>query len=693
MNYIKRKTKKILENKDNLDLKRQLTNYPYILKEYDIRFMDFDLFIEILDKKRVVGFLSLTKYNEHAYALNDAYVLKEFRGKHLLLKEILKLLLDNIELSIKEPTHDFVEMLVHYKFGKKLNENLVASALSFDIEDRNILYSEEFEIEDLCSTFLYDLKLSSPVYIGDIVSKNKCEIAYQKLLKSDERYSLEFRQNVHIKNYFNEFANNFKENIAEFGEVLINLKKNLPRKKESRIDRIIRTAIDNKQITPEESDKYKKRLEEAQSNGDVLNEGLQRYFNYIINGEDNLIHPKEVSSTACPNCHRKINVKHKMCNHCGWNISNGNYLKKDELLDELIDEKMNRIIDEYFKSELNEEVRNLKDNLKTKIDDDKFETWTIPNTDLDYYEHKYYIKNDKYALEKVEDENKGANLTFLIHNILKALEKNSNIYEVFEELEIEDKSIIHELVSTELIESEDYENTGNVIYNRHSNEELSEICKKHDLDGNGNKEEMIFELLNRGFYDEFGLTEFKLSNEGENLVRFTSWIDFYKDHMKIFDYDDFGNYIEKINTHSFEPQCERYLDKHLKQAYDGKNFEKIHDIIASKSRFNVHFGNFVNALNDELQLFMISINPVYLDDFDDYKFLLKSNINNIAVLSQATNKKNLKKTFNKNWDKVKFNKKFISKKSALKYLNDAVNGKDLNIIENAIKKKFLKSNY
>ena len=691
MNYIKRNTNKILENKDNLDLKSQLNNYPYISKEYNIRFMDFDLFIEILDKKRVVGFLSLSKYNEHTYALNDAYVLKEFRGKHLLLKEVLKLLLDGIELSIKEPTHDFVEMLMHYKFGEKLNDNLVASALSFDIEDRNILYNEEFEIEDLCSTFLYDLKLSSPIYIGDIVSKDKCEIAYQKLLKSDEKYSLKFRQNVNIDDYFKEFANDFKENITEYGEVLINLKKNLPRKKETKIDRIIRTAVENKQITSEESEKYKKQLEEAHSNGNVLNEGLQRYLNYIVSGEDNLIDPSEVSSTACPNCHHKINVKNKMCNHCGWNISHGNYLKKDELLDKLIDEKLNRLMDEFIESEINEEVRALKDNIKTNIDDDEFETWTIPNTDLDYYEHEYYIKDGKYALEKVEDENEGANLTFLIHNILLELEKNSNIYEVFKELEIEDKSIIHELVSTELIESEDYDDIWRVIYNCHSMEKLSEICKKHGLDGTGKKDEMIFELLNQGCYDEFGLTNFELSFEGKSLVQFTSWIDFYKDHMHIFDYDDFGNYIEKIKTHSFEPQCERYLDKHLKQAYDSKDFRKILDIMASKSRCDVHFTNFVNALNDELQLFMISINPVYLDDLNEYNFLSKSNINNIAVLSQATNKKNLKKIFNKNWDKVLFDKKVISKKSALKYLNDAVNGKDLNIIENSIKKEFLKS--
>ena len=146
MKYITRKDNLPKMDSDN-KLSIKLKEYPYILDKYEFRYDDYDLFIEIVEDNKVVGFLAF-EIDYGVFSLTDTYILPEFRGKHLLLKQLLTLLQSGQEICIKEPTRDFVEVLLYYRFAEKLSDNLVATAFGFEISKENKILTNKHTYVD-----------------------------------------------------------------------------------------------------------------------------------------------------------------------------------------------------------------------------------------------------------------------------------------------------------------------------------------------------------------------------------------------------------------------------------------------------------------------------------------------------------------------------------------------------------------
>ena len=181
----------------------------------------------ILFENKVVGFAFYELNSQTNFVLNEIYILPEFRGNSLFLLEINILLAAGNSLSILQPTKNLVELLIHYGFAFKLSENIVASAISFNFKNDDILSNsnEEFDDEQIMSSNIYDLDIRSSLFLRDISTPGRNIIYYHQELENDFK---EYGKRKSLSNnYFNEIKDLFLRNSEEFTQIMFDLKDKL----------------------------------------------------------------------------------------------------------------------------------------------------------------------------------------------------------------------------------------------------------------------------------------------------------------------------------------------------------------------------------------------------------------------------------------------------------------------------------
>ena len=109
----------IIEN-DDLKLSQFLRdNYEYIYdsmiaQDYDLRFEEFTFLFELVFESKVVGFASYLTDDFSTVCLTNVFVLPEFRGNQLFVKNLFYMIASSEMISILEPTRNLVEILIHY---------------------------------------------------------------------------------------------------------------------------------------------------------------------------------------------------------------------------------------------------------------------------------------------------------------------------------------------------------------------------------------------------------------------------------------------------------------------------------------------------------------------------------------------------------------------------------------------------
>lgn len=121
--------------------------YDSILKEnFLIKSPYCNLFKEIVFDSKVVGFCSYDHSREFlTAALNNIYIIPQYWGNGLFLKELLKTMDEYQKPSIVEPTRLVVELLISYGFAKKVGESIVASSIEFIVPGEHVLSNIEYD--------------------------------------------------------------------------------------------------------------------------------------------------------------------------------------------------------------------------------------------------------------------------------------------------------------------------------------------------------------------------------------------------------------------------------------------------------------------------------------------------------------------------------------------------------------------
>ena len=634
-----------------------------------------DIFKEILFENKVVGFAFYELNSVTNFVLNEIYILPEFRCNSLFLLEINILLAAGNSLSILQPTKNIVEILIHYGFAYKLSENIVASAISFDFKNEDILSNsnEEFDDEQIMSSNIYDLDIRSILLLMDISTPGRNIIYYHEELENDfKRYGKRKPLN---KSYFNEIKDLFLQNSEEFTQIMFDLKDKLP-KSQLGFDIVVghgdefsdymQDMVDDGIISKNKAQRIKEVLTEEYERGEVTDDGIIARFNFFLNDFDSQIDMSDIfqlNTNLCPYCYNPINLSDESCSICGYNL----FFEPDfDFRDDDFEE--GTIIDnENVSFNLSEFFENLKPRYKLE--------------DISYgkeYPTSYDL--DQFKLLKFIDEYHNLDLAFLIINNLKLPQ------EISSELLFSEGYVTYEITKETW---SDFANNDLIV------DDLKDILRDNGLKVSGKKQELIDRIGESDIsFDEFVSDKLFLTQKGKDYLNDYSWIELYMNFLNMFDFDDFNRFHD-VNEGNFSEIVSKYLDEHIKLAKKNKDFDYLINCFSSKAIFAELDENLDDALNWEMRRFCLAINPVYLDKpyYNFYIPLNQENIDNLRLLNDEFSIEMLMDSFDGSWDYFKFNSYIVSKEDAkaiLKRLLD--NHEDLKLINKEIKDKYFGKN-
>lgn len=334
-NYLTREnnTQKVYLTENTIDIINLLNeNYPYIIdsiekENFILKSEKCSLFKELVFDNMVVGFCSYDFSREFmTSALNNIYILPEFRGNGLFKEELEKTMTEHNKPSIMEPTRFIIELLIKYEYAKKINDNIVASALELIVPGEHVIANKEIKNEEELSTHFYDLNICAPIHLLDI---NECIIAYSLALNDDiVKYNcLENRSKIN-DSYFEEIKELFIEKDEEILKALVELEEKLPLKEydleeiigsDDEFSPYIETLIDDAHVTYSKALVIKEQIKEEYEAGMILNESLLIRLAYLFNipEEPSLVTHDE----TCPYCKMPIDKHDRYCHYCGINLA------------------------------------------------------------------------------------------------------------------------------------------------------------------------------------------------------------------------------------------------------------------------------------------------------------------------------------------------------------------------------------
>ena len=740
MDYIIRNEndEEIFDNDDNLKLSQVLRdNYRYIF-ESDGTLKSDVTSEELVFEGKVVGFASYLIDDISLILLSDVYVLPEFRGNRLFLENLLYMIASSKTLSIRQPTRNIVEILIHYHLAEKLTDSLVVCPIYLEILNKDIISKNESCMDDYMSN-LYDLNLCSTLVLQDITTPGVCLIDYHKVLDDDnKRYDARhFRQSIDLDEYFEDIKKEFLANSDEFKDILFKLNGRLPSIEmdlkeiigdEDELSGFLKKFVDKSLITIERAFEIKEQLKHEYENNIITSNGLDTRLAYLILGEDlskdRDLFLENIAKTTmlCPCCYQPVSPISKSCQICGYNIKDNDLLDYDKVIEELKtsgesiidlrgddsnsqDDFILEILKEIYESGDEELFNEINEEYGLEIESiNDLKDVTIENeVIIDYFGVQYkFIKNNTHPLRPIiQDERHQysffddlkSDLRFpgLSHDLyacLSEIKENPLLYDFLYDMDLYllPADIESILFGNNLIESKNYgSDFWDMVYNSYTVKEMKDALKKYHLKVSGNKKELLNRLRSYSVYKEFGEEEFIITDDGEEFLMNTAWISDYETCMSCFDFLDVETFMSNNRTKTAFEGFYKYLDKALEIAEEDENLDEILDIISSKSILLVNESRYKQALAEELKIFLLRINMKYLDenDCENFRPIIFSNIHNIDMLSVITNV-NLKKEFKKAVKKLNLKKERVSKKIAFNYLKRAIDGEDMNVLSDNI---------
>ena len=325
-------TQKVYLSQKTMDIMDILENeYSYIYdsikkENFLLKSYDCSLFKELLYDKKVVGFVSYDFSREFlTYALNNIYILPDYRRKGLFFEELKKTMTEHGKPSIIEPTRLVVEILIKYGFASIIEDNIVASAIEFIIPPNQVISNKDEDLIEEVSTHFYDLNLCTSFHILDY---DDCHIAYNTPLNYDiiNYDCLEHRFELD-DDYFKDMNDYFIENEERIKNIVSALEERIPLKSYS-IDEVvgdgdfsgyIESMVDGAHLSHVRALKIKDQITQEYNEGLVSNEALLIRLNYLSQKKHSPY--TESHSETCPYCKMPMDSHDKFCHYCGINLS------------------------------------------------------------------------------------------------------------------------------------------------------------------------------------------------------------------------------------------------------------------------------------------------------------------------------------------------------------------------------------
>lgn len=404
MDYLIREnnTQKVYLTEDTLDVMEILKeNYSYIVKSmmnenFSVKNHTCSLFKELVYDNKVVGFCSYDYSREFmTSALNNVYVIPEFRGNSLFFDELTKTMKEQNKPSIVEPTRLVVELLIKYGFARKITDNIAASSVEFIVPGEHVLSNIDYDSSEELSTHFYDLNACASIHFLDLY---KSHFAYSAPLNYDIVHydCLEKRKQID-ENYFDEIKDLFQNHHEKLMDVVIDLENGLSVKSYTleeiigdgdNLSPYIESLIDDAHISYSTALEIKQQIKEEYEAGMILNESLLIRLAYLFEKPSG---PTITShSDTCPYCDMPVDDHDKFCHFCGINL---NYNPED-----MFDSLLTSV--ETQNNEFKEDIRYVAYKFLKLIDEGiefDYSVFTIENTyNINWEDLERFLEKNNY---------------------------------------------------------------------------------------------------------------------------------------------------------------------------------------------------------------------------------------------------------------------------------------------------------
>ena len=438
---------------DKKDLKEFLReNYSYILEEiekegYNLDFLEYDIFSEIVYNGYVVGFITFQHFNPvmNHYAINESYIIPEYRGNNLLFINLFNyLLFENFEFFPRNPNKAFINVLLKNDFAIKLSSSFVLSFFKFTVDlediyknskikrfykkpDSEVPYKANLFDLDLCSVMFRDpicnfvkyedfLALTKPRKFD--MKKYKCNKKLKKVSAGylEEKYDIwvsdmrvepfierkkeEFNQFLEVDNLIGTEDKLSDEFIYVLNEFDLSLDDGF------KIRQDIVNDLDNNQLSLKS---YYQRVLYLLDNNDSIGKNLENYDDFLKKIDDyahygdlDSVTDENDNSIICPFCGTVIPDYVNSCLKCGLRVRDIDFEQHtreqfDLLEDEFINKLKNFNLDDLLDKipiEENDELYDLKVFFNEHMADYEFEEL------LEYYNRQ---ENRNLSIEEITD--------------------------------------------------------------------------------------------------------------------------------------------------------------------------------------------------------------------------------------------------------------------------------------------------
>ena len=231
--------------------------------------------------------------------------------------------------------------------------------------------------------------------------------------------------------------------------------------------------------------------------------------------------------------------------------------------------------------------------------------------------------------------------------------------------------------------------------------DLKEILKENGLKVSGKKQELVervYPVLNGkasnegldAFGDDKGKSaDYELTPKAKEFLDENQWMDIYMYSLVMFDFNDYALYHEKSDADDIQTAL-NFCDEVISRSLMTNNFLIFIDALSAKAHVYAYDGDYDSFLDYDIQRFILGLNPIILDakTYANYQIISPANVINIAHVTDKFDMGNLRKRFNKIWNKSNIKNTTIPKKTSFKILQRAINGADINELNMELREKY-----
>lgn len=356
-------------------------NYPDIIssiknEDYPLEYLDFCFFHEIYFEDEVVGFISIDQFHviPTDFAINECYIIPEFRGRNLLYNELINLITTpNLTFYPRSPNKAFINVLLKNNLAFKFADDFAVSYMKFILDldtvyknskikrfyktpDVDIPYKANIFDLNLCSVFFLDPMLNLTKYSDVMVLTlpRKADLKKYKLRKKlkmvsekylDKCYDAREDAKERILDYFDDVENDIYE--------LISVENNLGTSDE--LNPVFSEYLKNNDLSDEDGFRIIANINDALESNDLTIKNCKRRMHYLVENIDKIDGVSAEGDESCPFCGADNFEFVDSCETCGQRLRDVSYeeefrqefedLDIEELLDGFDEEKFREMLD------------------------------------------------------------------------------------------------------------------------------------------------------------------------------------------------------------------------------------------------------------------------------------------------------------------------------------------------------------